>query len=340
MKSNKKNINIISGFKYYMLIPIVLLVLSIVFGFVFGLNYDYDFRNVSTFDVKFNTTVTETEYKELTKQLKGLVDNKFDDYRIEKIGDGAQNGLIVKIANDNNKFDSEIDDLRTTIESSLLVNCGENIESSVIITTTEKNDILPKNASELIWYSVLAVVCILVFVFIYYLIRYNFVSSISFVLTILFEIAMLTIVMIVARVPFNYYFVVSYFVMILSSALISTYLNNNIRSNLNNEKYDKYSNSDRVYDAFGKTLKPVLIFTALMILSVFGIMFFGNLSLIYIVLSIMLGYLVMLFGTYMFEFSLWSFWYKKDKDATLRRKLELEKKRAENNNQADEKIIV
>lgn len=340
MKSNKKNINIISGFKYYMLIPIVLLVLSIVFGFVFGLNYDYDFRNVSTFDVKFNTTVTETEYKELTKQLKGLVDNKFDDYRIEKIGDGAQNGLIVKIANDNNKFDSEIDNLRTTIESSLLVNCGENIESSVIITTTEKNDILPKNASELIWYSVLAVVCILVFVFIYYLIRYNFVSSISFVLTILFEIAMLTIVMIVARVPFNYYFVVSYFVMILSSALISTYLNNNIRSNLNNEKYDKYSNSDRVYDAFDKTLKPVLIFTALMILSVFGIMFFGNLSLIYIVLSIMLGYLVMLFGTYMFEFSLWSFWYKKDKDATLRRKLELEKKRAENNNQADEKIIV
>lgn len=340
MKSNKKNINIISGFKYYMLIPIVLLVLSIVFGFVFGLNYDYDFRNVSTFDVKFNTTVTETEYKELTKQLKGLVDTEFEDYRIEKIGDGAQNGLIVKIANDNNKFDSEIDDLRTTIESSLLVNCGENIESSVIITTTEKNDILPKNASELIWYSVLAVVCILVFVFIYYLIRYNFVSSISFVLTILFEIAMLTIVMIVARVPFNYYFVVSYFVMILSSALISTYLNNNIRSNLNNEKYDKYSNSDRVYDAFGKTLKPVLIFTALMILSVFGIMFFGNLSLIYIVLSIMLGYLVMLFGTYMFEFSLWSFWYKKDKDATLRRKLELEKKRAENNNQADEKIIV
>ena len=340
MKSNKKNINIISGFKYYMLIPIVLLIVSIVFGFVFGLNYDYDFRNVSTFDVKFNTTVTETEYKELTKQLKGLIDTKFDDYRIEKIGDGAQNGLIVKIANDNNKFDSEIDDLRTTIESSLLVNCGENIESSVIITTTEKNDILPKNASELIWYSVLAVVCILVFVFIYYLIRYNFVSSISFVLTILFEIAMLTTVMIVARVPFNYYFVVSYFVMILSSALISTYLNNNIRSNLNNEKYDKYSNSDRVYDAFGKTLKPVLIFTALMILSVFGIMFFGNLSLIYIVLSIMLGYLVMLFGTYMFEFSLWSFWYKKDKDATLRRKLELEKKRAENNNQADEKIIV
>ena len=340
MKSNKKKLKIISGFKYYMLIPMVLLVVAIVFGCVFGLNYDYDFRNVSTFDVKFNTTVTDVEYKELTKQLDKLIETKFEDYRIEKIGEGAQNGLLVKIANDNNSFDSDIDELRNTIESSLLVNCSDSITSSVNITTTEKTDILPKNASELIGYSVLAVVCILAFVFFYYLIRYNFVSSICNVLTILFEIAMLTIVMIVARVPFNYYFVVSYFVMILSSVFISTYLNNNIRNNLNNEKYDKYSNADRVYDAFGKTYKPVLIFTALMILSVLGVMSFGNLSLIYTVLSIVIGYLVMLFGTYMFEFSLWSFWYKKDKDATLRRRVELEKKREENSNKTDEKIVV
>lgn len=340
MKSNKKKLKIISGFKYYMLIPMVLLVVAIVFGFVFGLNYDYDFRNVSTFDVKFNTTVKDVEYKELTKQLDKLIETKFEDYRIEKIGEGAQNGLLVKIANDNNSIDSDIDELRNTIESSLLVNCGDSITSSVNITTTEKTDILPKNASELIGYSVLAVVCILAFVFFYYLIRYNFVSSICNVLTILFEIAMLTIVMIVARVPFNYYFVVSYFVMILSSVFISTYLNNYIRNNLNNEKYDKYSNADRVYDAFGKTYKPVLIFTALMILSVLGVMSFGNLSLIYTVLSIVIGYLVMLFGTYMFEFSLWSFWYKKDKDATLRRRVELEKKREENSNKTDEKIVV
>ena len=340
MKSNKKKLKIISGFKYYMLIPMVLLVVAIVFDCVFGLNYDYDFRNVSTFDVKFNTTVTDVEYKELTKQLDKLIETKFEDYRIEKIGEGAQNGLLVKIANDNNSFDSDIDELRNTIESSLLVNCSDSITSSVNITTTEKTDILPKNASELIGYSVLAVVCILAFVFFYYLIRYNFVSSICNVLTILFEIAMLTIVMIVARVPFNYYFVVSYFVMILSSVFISTYLNNNIRNNLNNEKYDKYSNADRVYDAFGKTYKPVLIFTALIILSVLGIMSFGNLSLIYTVLSIVIGYLVMLFGTYMFEFSLWSFWYKKDKDATLRRRVELEKKREENSNKTDEKIVV
>ena len=192
MKLSKEKCGIINNFKYFMLIPIVLLVISLIFGFVFGLNYDYDFRNVSTFDVKFNTTVSDSEYKELNKQLKNLVETKFNDYRIEKIGEGAQNGLLVKIANDDGQFDSDIESLKSTIESSLIVNCGDRITSSVIITTSETNKVLPKNASELIGYSVLAMACIMLFVFVYYGIRYNLVSSITFVLTILFEIAILS----------------------------------------------------------------------------------------------------------------------------------------------------
>ncbi len=323
-----------------MLIPIVLLIVSVVFGCVFGLNYDYDFRYVDTFEVKFNTTVSESEYKELSKQLNSLVATSFDDFRIERVGEGAQNGLIVKIANDDKSLDADITKLQDIIENSLLVNCGDNVTSSVTITTSDVYTIIPKNVSELILYSALAVLCILAFVFIYYLIRYNFVSSISFVLTILFEIAMLTIVMIVARVPFNYYFVISYFVMILSTLIVSTYINNYIRNNLNQEKYDKYSNADRVLDAFGKTFRPVVIFTILMILSVLAVMFFGNYSLIYTILSILAGFAVMLFAVYMFEFSLWSFWYKRNEDKVLRRRIELEQKRLENAGKPDDKIIV
>ena len=202
MKSNNRA-DFIGKFKFWMLIPIVIMVVAIVFGFVFGLNYDYDFRNVSTFDVKFNTTVTQDEYKELTTQLKGLVKTEFSDYRIEKIGEGAQNGLLVKIANDNGDYDTAIDELKTTIESSLIVNCGDKITSPITITTTETTTILPKNASSLIGFSALAIACIMLFVFIYYAIRYNLIASLSIVLTTLLEIAMLVSVMIVARVPFN-----------------------------------------------------------------------------------------------------------------------------------------
>ena len=51
MKSNNK-FNFVKSFKYWMITPIVLLLVAIVFSAVFGLNLDYDFRTVSSFDVK------------------------------------------------------------------------------------------------------------------------------------------------------------------------------------------------------------------------------------------------------------------------------------------------
>ena len=76
MKSNT-NFNYVSKFKYLMLIPIILVLLAIVIGAIFGLNYDYDFRNVSTFDVKFNTTVSTDEYKELQNSLDSILSKEF-----------------------------------------------------------------------------------------------------------------------------------------------------------------------------------------------------------------------------------------------------------------------
>jgi len=337
MKSNK--FEFISKFKWIMLAPIVLVLLSIVFGVIFGLNLDYDFKNVSTFNVKFNTTVTTEEYKVLEKELNNIISNSdFNSYRIERIGEGAQNGLFVKIVNKNNKLDVDIDELKTFIEENLLQNVEENVESSVTITTTDTVDNLPKNATNLILWSAISLVLILAFVFFYYLIRYNFISGVSLVLTILAEIVMLTTVMIVARIPFNYYFVVSYFVMSLTSIILTTVINNQLKIGLHDEKYNKYSNADRVYLAINKVFRNSSIFMAILALAVLSVMFFGNASLIYTTLSIIVGLIISYFSSMIFYTSLWSFWYKKDKDVILRKRIEAEKNKTEN--KTDDKIVV
>lgn len=339
MKSNnEKKMNFISKFKFWILIPIVLALASIVLGAILGLNLDYDFRTVSTFDVKFNTTVTELEYKELEKSLDQIIDSKFDNYRIEKIGEGAQNGLLVKIVNTDGSLDTAIEDVKTSIEESLLDDFSNKSTSAITVTTTETNKTLPKNIVELVLYSVLSLVCIMIFVFIYNIFRYNFVSGVSIILTILLEIAMLTSVMIVARVPFNYYFVISYFVMIVESIFMTTYINNQIKSTLSNDNYNKYSNADRIYDSIKKTMTTLILSVSILDLCLFAVMFFGNLSLIYTIISIMIGSFVALFASIMFYTSIWSFWYKKDKDASLRRRIESEKKKLENKD--EEKIVV
>ena len=337
MKSNK--FDFISKFKWIMLGPIVVLLLAVILGSIFGLNLDYEFKNVSTFNVKFNTTVTKEEYKVIEKELDAIIDDSdIGSYRIERIGDFAQNGLFVKIVNNEIKLDTKIDELKVNIEENLLVDIDDKIESSVVITTSETIDNLPKSAGNLILWSSISLVCILAFVFFYYLIRYNFISGVSLVLTILSEIVMLTTVMIVARIPFNYYFVVSYFMMALTTIVITSVINNSLKIGLHDEKYNKYSNADRVYSAVQKVFRNTTIFMGVLALIVLAVMFFGNVSLVFTTLSIIVGLIISYFASMILYTSLWSFWYKKDKDIILRKRLEAAKNKEDN--KSDDKIVV
>ena len=126
--------------------------------------------------------------------------------------------------------------------------------------------------------------------------------------------------------------------MIISTIFISAYINNHIKQSLNDEKYNKYSNSQRIYDSLRKALTPTILFEALISLCLFAVMFFGSLSLIYTIISILIANLITLFATLIFNNSIWSFWYKKEHDASLRRRIESEKKKLENKN--DDKIVV
>ena len=138
MKSNNKDYNVVSLFKYLMLIPAILALVAIVIGAIFNFNLDYDFKKVSNFTVKFNTTVTECEYDCLESTLESIVkDQGFNNFRIERVGKGAQNGLIVKVPNVDGELDEKLNDLKVVIEDTLLDD-SENIESSVIVTFWEE----------------------------------------------------------------------------------------------------------------------------------------------------------------------------------------------------------
>lgn len=341
MKSNKKLFccDFISKFKYVILIPIILALVSIVIGAIFSFNLDYDFRKVDSFNVKFNTTVSESEYKILEENLYTIINNEgFSDYRVDRIGEGAQNGLIVKIADDNQEFLSSIDDLKVEIENKLLTNIDDQIESSVKVSTSDTVINLPKNVTNLILWSLLSVLCILIFVFFYNLIRYNLVSALSIVVSILIEIAMLTSLLVLARIPLNNSFVISYFVMIVLSIVITTLINNYIKSTLNVDKYNKFSNADRVYESINKNIKFISIFAIIVMIMLFAIMFF-DLSLLYTVLSIIAGIIVSIFVSLIINFSLWTIWYKRDKDTRLKKRIETENKKVDTKT-TDEKIVV
>lgn len=339
-----KTLKFVDKFKYLLLVPIVLVALSIILGAIFNLNYDYDFRKVSNFTVKFNTTVTDAEYDRLEDSIRDIIkDNGFNDYRIERVGTGAQNSVLVKIANDDSKLDDKIEDLRVDIEDTLLSKT-DDITSSVVVTLSDTDYSLPKNVTSMVWFTVLAVACMAVFVFFYNWYRYNIMAGATLALSIALDVVMLLSLMIVLRVPFNYYFVVPFVVMILTTIINSTYINNIVKGTLNDDAYAKTTNVDRIEACTTKAFKGIALYSSILALAVLAVMFFGGPSLIYLGIAIVLGLCVSMFVSLFINTSLWAMWYKKDKDKMLSRRIALEKAREEKKNnknkQEDEKILV
>ena len=344
MKSNNKTCNFVSLFKYLMLIPAVLAVVAIVIGAIFHFNLDYDFKKVSNFTVKFNTTVTDCEYDALEQSLVSIVsDNDFSDFRIERVGDGAQNGLIVKVPNVDGELDSKLADLKVVVEDTLLAET-DNIESSVVVSTTELTYSQPQNATRLFWFSMLAVACIVVFVIGYKWIRYNLMAGLALATSIALEVATLVACLISFRIPVNYNFAVPFVVMIFTTIINATLMNNSIKSSLNNETNNKSTNVDRVLMATKDNLKGIIIYMSVLVAGILGIMFFGNASMIYLGIATIVGLVVSAFVSLLINNSLWSFWYNRERDKVLTRRLDAEKKRIEaknnKNKQPDEKIVV
>lgn len=344
MKSNNKTFNFVAQFKYLILIPAILALVAIVIGAIFNFNLDYDFQKVSNFNVKFNTTVTDCEYDKLESALNSIVEeNGFDDFRIERIGEGAQNGLIVKVPNNDGTLDSKLDSLKNVIEENLLSKTND-IESSVVVSTSDLTYSLPRNISKMFWLSMLAFACVVVFVIAYNWIRFNLIAGLSLATSLAIEVAMLVSCLVLFRIPVNYNFVVPFAVMIVTTIINSLLFNISIKGGLNVESKSKLTNVDRVLSATKVNIKFIAIYMIALLVGVLGIVFFGNQSLIYLALAIIISLFVSAFISIFINSSLWSLWYKKDKDKVLTRRIQAEKKRIEaknnKNKQTDEKIVV
>lgn len=343
MKSNNK-LDFISKFKYLLIIPIILIVASIVLGAIFGFNRDYDYKTVYNFNVKFNTTVTEAEYKSLENELiKTISSHNIENYRIERVGEGAQNALIVKIPNDDKTLDSNISALKLDIEDNLYDAVSAKIESPVVIATTDTVINNPMSVSSYIWYSVLSIVVIMIFTFVYHIIRYNLVAGVTSVANILFECVILTAMLLCCRVPVNSGFPLAYGVMIVTGIVVSTIINNSIKNNLNNDAYAKYSNADRIYDCVNKSLiAENLIILAILLVAFAIVSIFVNISTMYTLILVYLGVAIAMATSLFFGTSLWSLAYERGKDSALKRRIANEQAKLENANkkETEEKIVV
>lgn len=341
MKANNSKFNFVSLFKYIMIVPVVLALASIIIGAICGFGLDYDYRNVSEFTVKFNTTVSEKEYSIFEDKVDGVLERyDFDSYRVERIGEDAENALLIKIVNEDGVYDDQIEALKTEFEDSLYSSVQSKLDRDIYISTSDTITSTPINSSRMIWFGVLSLGCILLFVFLYMLIRYNLMAGVTNILGILLSLAMLTACNIIFRIPLNTGFMLAYVATTLIGAIISIVICNRLKPTLNDDAFSKYSNEERVYFAVNVDfIIKVLILLAFVALPLVILAIFSNISTVFTIISVLVGMIISAFTSLIFAPSIWAFWYKRDKDIMLKRRKEREQKKLENKDN-DEKILV
>jgi len=148
--------------------------------------------------------------------------------------------------------------------------------------------------------------------------------------------------MVAFRIPFNYYFVLPFVVMTLTTIINSVFINNSIKNHLNDESYNKFTNSERTLVSSKECFRGIIIYMSIIAILILSLMFFGNASTIYFGIATIVGLVISAFVSMFVNTSLWSFWYKKEKDNVLSRRIANEKRKleAKNNKKSDEKIVV
>ena len=335
MKYN--NLKLTEKFKFTIIAPAVLLLVAIVIGAIFGFNFDYDFKTTQSFNVKFNTTVTQEEYDILEDRIYELVNLECENFRLERIGEGAQNGVVVKIADKKVMTnDINLDNLKETIEENLLT--GITIDSNVVVRTETTYVDSSTNYVNTLWWGIGAYAFIMVFTFIYLFIRYNLASAISLICSQTIGIILVASLLILTRLPVNYFTILSFFVMLLLTTYTTLYVDNYIKETLNNDKFNKFSNDERVTFAINKTFKNLVIVFASLIVAILAVMFVGNLSLIYLCTSFIMAIIVSFAMTIIFNTTIWALIYNKEKDTILRKRIEKENNKSQE--KSEDKILV
>lgn len=341
MKTINGKFNFVKAFKYFMIVPVVMALASIIIGAICGFNLDYDYKTVSEFTVKFNTTVSEKEYSTFEDKVSEVLERyDFDSYRLERIGEDAENALLIKIVNEDGVYDEQIDALKTEFEDSLYTSVQDKLDRDIYISTSDTITSEPTNSSRMIWFSVLALGCILLFTFLYMIIRYNLMAGVSNILGVLLSLAMLTACNIIFRIPLNTGFMLAYVVTTLLGSIISIVICNQLKPTLNDDAYAKFSNEERVYSVVNlNSIIKILILLAFIALPLVILAIFSTISTVYTIISTLVGMIIAVFTSAIFAPSVWSFWYKRENDIMLKKRKERAEKKLENDKN-DEKILV
>lgn len=330
--------------KFMVLIPVCLLLIASIFILCFGFNLSFDLQDQTSFNVEFNTTLSNSDYSKYEDSIsKILQDNKINNYKFEKIGEGTSNKLLVKFLN-KKLSSSEIEEKYTNISNKIEeLTINENATMEVSEYSTEVGSITKYITNLSIFLSISIVI-----LFIYIWIRFDFMTALSSAIMMLTNVAVLTSVYAIFRLPIDTNVTYNYLFVTVLSLIFFAYMSDRKRIDMTSDETKNLPNSEIVYNTLQKSLPSILtivepVFLATLVL--FIVLIFLGSSLAFTMLGFVACMIISLYSSMIVANSFWSLVYNRKNDKRLQARIDRIRKKEQQaetkqTTEEKEKIIV
>ncbi len=321
-------------FKFYLLVPVVIMLLALIIGVIFGVNKSNDFKTTYSFTVKYNSTVSEKEYDAYIKDISNILDKngaeKFD-YKFEKLNDDIS--LTTKVIISNSQYASaDLANKFTTISNNIKQVVNEKIGGGHI-EISELSEISGQSFTKEILKTLLAVGVITVLAFAYIWIRYELKMALCSLLILPYNVGLLIAMLVLLRLPFNNMFMIPFYLTMLVSYVVFIIIANNIRDELDDDVFAESKNNDLFINSLNTSKNALTIILICLATAILISMLSFSIKVIFIAIACLLGLCIAVYSPLFVTFGLWTKVYNIDKDKRLKAK----KLKKENKNKKDKK---
>lgn len=329
----KKDFNLVKNAKFYMIAPIVILLVGIIVFACLGFNLGLDFTGGTILKVRFGSNITNEQYTTYKSDIDNILAiNGINKYTLQREGKGADVAVSIKFQDVKGKNASQMEELTVTVKTQLTQKL--NPDNNLINFKVEDSQRIGASASkDLLINAILAVSLATLGMLIYIAFRFEFASGIAAIVALFHDVIIMCACVAMFRIEIGSSFIAALITIIGYSINNTIVIFDRVRENLRKEQNKNKTNAQIIDISVKDTLLRTINTSITTVFAVFLLAVIGVQSIRDFIIPILIGLLAGTYSSIFISGPIWSLIYDRKKDRKLQKKL-LQKE----NNDNDEKI--
>ena len=312
MKSNK-NTDFVKKFKYFIIAPLVLLLVGIVLFFTIGFNKGIDFTGGTQVNVYVGPTLTQTEVRE---EVEDKIEKVLSNNGISISGDYREStndlGLCLSFRYQplKNKTEKEMEQINSVVSQQLFDEFGYDSQDDIEKNYVQVNSNIDASVGTSLVVNVFSAVVIASLVILLYMfIRFGVTSAMSALLCVYHDVLIMLVLALICRIEINTPFTASVIAVMFLSFINTALYFDKIRETV---KLDNVIQNKQIANATVKqNLPQSILFNSIILgaLVLFATIAVGQVA--SFAVPVIFGVLASFYSSNFIAPTLWSFAYTK-----------------------------